>query len=219
MTREAQKLVKIRLRHAKFISTLLACLPFVRAVVLNGSLAEGKSKAGSDIDLLIVARSGRIFTARFLSLLCVAATGLKRDSSPLADSRGKICLNYFLTDGFLIIPHHRGEEMNRYCAENYSKSLLLAGDREVFNKFMAMNAQWMGKYLRSQISNLIEPKQLKSYKLRSWLEKLLSGKFGQQLENYLKSIQLHRIQNDPRTKSFPELIHADDREMRFHPPK
>ena len=234
MTQEAKKLHKLRLRHAKFISTLLICQPFVRAVVLNGSLAKGTSTASSDIDLLIIVKSGRIFTSRFFSTFAVWLTGLKRGSGESSVSRGRFCLNYYLTDGFLIVPHHRGEEMNRYCAESYSASILLAGDRALFDKFLAMNTQWMSCYLSGksemrnsksetifniQNSRRISNTQYDIFEIKQLLESILSSKVGQRVENYLKRMQLKRIYSDPRTQTYPDLIHADDREMRFHPPK
>lgn len=241
MTQEAKNLYKLRLRHAKFISTLIIWQPFARAVILNGSLTGGRTKVGSDIDLLIIAKTGRIFTTRFMANLAVWLTGLKRGSRADSPHAGKICLNYFLTEGFLIVPHHRSEEMNRYCAENYSASVLLAGDWALFDKFLAMNALWMEKHIKKRVSprkDTVQTRLLSSrggrgfdgqrgnlsqqysnITIKQGLENLLSGRFGQSVENYLKRIQLNRIYRDPRTKAFPDLIHADDREMRFHPPK
>lgn len=218
MTPQAKKLFKTRLRHAKFISTLIIWQPFVRAVILNGSLTSQKVGPSSDIDLLIIAKSGRIFTARFFCLLAVWLTGLKRSSDEQRSHRGRVCLNYFLTDGFLIIPHHRSAEMNRYCAENYSSSILLSGDEAIFDKFLSMNEQWMNTYLADKIGKRARDKEGHRLKPRA-IEKYLSGQFGQKLENYLKKIQYSRIERDPRTKRYPDLIYVDDREMRFHPPK
>lgn len=239
-------MIKKRFRVAKIISTLLFVMPFVRCVVLNGSLAQGKSNKNSDIDFLIICQSGRIFTARFLASSLVWLTGLKRSSSESKYHGGKICLNYYLTDEYLIIPHNRGDKMNKYCANNYSRSLLLAGDQLLFDKFMSLNMEWMEKYLISQkqkaktknqntkiVSQNQEPKTNNleidrrdkqsmgfcNLKLKDLFEKRLSGWCGNRLELYLKKIQLVRINRDPRTKKYPNLIVVNDNEMRFHPPK
>ena len=50
-------------------------------------------------------------------------------------------------------------------------------------------------------------------------EVFLSGRFGDWLERKLKSIQIKKIESDPRTKKYPLLIVYNDRELRFHPPK
>lgn len=223
MTPELKKLYKRRLREAKIIATLLAKLPFVRCVILNGSLAQSKIKSKSDIDLLIIAKSGRIFMARSLCLFVVWLSGKKRSSNEQKSHAGRFCLNYFLTSDFLIIPHNREKKINKYCAENYSQSVLLAGDEELFNKFMQKNWSWMKKYLgiqklefKSQNYNV---KVKNNDKKRAFSEKMLGGKFGDNLEQWLKKIQLKRINCDPRTAKYPDLIMANDQEMRFHPPK
>lgn len=215
-------LIKKRIRLAKVMSTLIFGVPFVRCVILNGSLAQGKSERKSDIDLLIICKSGRIFTARFLSTLLVWLTGFKRSSNESKYHGGKICLNYFLTDQFLIIPHNRGEEMDRYCAKNYSQSLLMAGDRMIFKKFVETNHSWMQKYVANQKIKA-DPKIMmvssNQPKAKFVFEKLLSGYFGHRIEMWFKRLQINRINNDPRTKKYPHLIVVNDNEMRFHPPK
>lgn len=226
-------LLKKRIRVAKIISTLLVGVPFVRCVVLNGSLAQGVSKKNSDIDFLVICKSGKIFTARFLSTFLVWLTALKRSSNESKYHGGKICLNYYLTDEYLIIPHNRKDDINRYCAENYSKSRFLAGDVELFEKFMKANDKWMKKYF--QITSHKEQEinksqtvviarsslnmQLNNLRIQQLFETLLSGNFGNRVESWLKRIQLDRINRDPRTKKYPDLIAANDKEMRFHPPK
>lgn len=215
-------MTKKRIRVAKIISTLIFWVPFVRCVILNGSLAQGRSKKTSDIDLLIICKSGRIFTARFLSTILVWLTGLKRSSNESKYHGGRICLNYFLTDEFLIIPHNRGEEMDRYCAKNYSQSLLMAGDQIVFEKYIETNHGWMQKYVTAQNIRPQTQKMMVSSnqpKAKLVFERLLSGIFGQRIEMWLKGLQINRINNDPRIKKYPHLIVVNDNEMRFHPPK
>lgn len=126
-------------KRAKTISRFLICLPNVQAILLNGSLAQGKAKETSDIDLLIITKSGRLWTARFLVLMCLTIFGLKRSKDHNKSHAGKICANYFLSENFLKIPTGRGRQMDNYCADNYNHSILLAGDEKIFNNFFDVN--------------------------------------------------------------------------------
>jgi len=245
---ELKKLYKIRARHAKLISTLINGLPFVRCIILTGSMVSGDITPQSDIDFLIIAKTGRIFSVRFFTNILVWATGLKRSSREGSNPAGKICLNYYMTEGFLIVPHHRDDQINRYCARSYSNTVLLAGDRAIYNKFIKMNEMWIKKYIEQTSTEILHrkntenkqfslsnhlslraidqrerrgnlAKELKSYKLKPVFENLLCGKFGDKLEQRFKIIQLKRIYSDPRTRRYPDLIFANDREMRFHPRK
>ena len=226
MNKSIAKIYNHRLRNLKIMAKLLQLVPFIRCIILNGSMAESKIKKSSDIDLLIIAKRGRIFTCRAAVLFWAYISGLKRSSDRNKNHAGQFCLNYFLTDNFLTIPHNRGEKMDRYCAENYSKSKLIWGDEKIFNKYMSVNAEWMNKYLgkitnhKSQITNKY---QISNIKLFIWIarakEYILSKRFGNWVERVLKNIQVKKINQDPRVKKYPQLIVINDKELRFHPPK
>ena len=237
------KLIKRRIRHLKAVATLLQLTPFLRCILLNGSLAEGKTKRTSDVDLLIVAKDNRIFTTRFFASILVWLTGLKRSSDESKDHSGRFCLNYYLTESFLVVPTGRGEEVDRYCASNYSKSLMVWGMRDIYFQFMEINRENWKKYLnfsfayeqkgvtnprsRKYHTNIQHTKYRKILKknfpirtfhtgirLRNIVEQLL----GDRAEGILKRIQLRKINRDPRTKKYPTYIVVNDKEMRFHPP-
>ena len=215
-------LVRRRLFKARFISRAIACLPFVRCVILNGSLASGEHKKSSDIDILIIAEDERIFTARFFVNILAIILGIKRSSDRGKPHAGKFCFNYFLTASFLKIPTGRGTEMDRYCAQNYSKSQFIAGDIELFKKFMRTNKKLFEKYNckitnnKSQISNKILNSKFQILNsVKGGLEYFLTDRFEILVKNY----QVRRIESDPRTKKYPSLIVYNDRELRFHPPR
>jgi len=219
------KLLKKRIRLTKLVSTLIYSMPFVSCVILNGSLAQGKINAQSDIDLLLISKKGRIFTARFFAVALVWIIGLKRSSDEKKFHGGKFCLNYFLSNNFLKIPHNREEKINRYCAENYSQAILVIGDDIVFKKFIDINIKWMKRYLKSQKTPIYREYPVKKSLLffvnpiKKVSECLLGGNIGIKLEKLLKYFQLKKIMRDKRTSMYPDLIVVNDYEMRFHPPK
>src|SRR3989338_9483980 len=53
-------------------------IPFVEFAVAAGSLATGNVNPDSDFDVIIGARAGRIFTARFFSVLGFGIFGWRR---------------------------------------------------------------------------------------------------------------------------------------------
>lgn len=214
---------KKAIKKLKIVSKMLICLPFVRCVILNGSLASGNFKESSDIDLLIVAKSGRIFTARFFTVGLVKILGLKRQRNSSKKYAGKFCLNYFLTEDYLEIPQDRGEQIDKYCAKNYSSSKFMAGDRHLFNKFILANKKLFCRY--SYWNNCSMAAECKKNKkgIKNYFqilgEQAISGNLGNQLEQILKKIQLKTIKSDYRTRLHPDLIVCNDSELRFHPPK
>ena len=215
-----ERLAEKRLRKTRFYCAILQRLPFVRCIILTGSLARGKSKENSDIDLLIIAEDGRIFTARFFCNLILILLGQKRPKDEDRPHAGKFCLNYFLTESYLIIPTGRGAEIDRYCAQSYSKSIFISGDPLLFKRFIDVNTQLFNQYHPVVIPGLT--RNLDSCFRRNdkrWGESLLRGKFGNWIEIKLKAFQVKKIESDPRSEKYPDLIVYSDRELRFHPPK
>jgi len=208
---------------------LIYTMPFIKTIILNGSFSSGNPKKSSDIDILIIAKSGRIFTVRFLSNLIVALLGLKRPKNSLSSHAGKFCLNYFLTEKFLKIPIGRGDQIDQYCAQNYSQSTLIIGEQKIFDKFLNANKElfllakpkreekeyhdWLFSYFPITHSRFCRiAKEVSEAILNDWL--------GDKIEKILKKLQIRLIERDYQTiEKHPDLIVYNDRELRFHPPK
>jgi len=220
------KLIKRRLSKTRFVGRLLAQFPFVRCVILNGSLAQNKSKESSDIDILIIAKSRRIFSARFFVNVFGTIFKIKRSKDEVSGHAGKFCFNYFLTEDFLKIPTGRGEKMDCYCADNYSHSRFVAGDMKLYEKFMKENQGLFEKYgFKITKSKLQMTNKNPNYKFENDIMfslRIKSGMIhciGDWFERKVKLYQIKKIESDPRTKKYPDLIVYNDQELRFHPPK
>ena len=81
--------------HERVIAWL-ASLPFVRMLALSGGTAHRNARGGDDIDLFVVARAGRAYTA--YTLLFIASTITRR--------RGIVCPNYLVDEDNLRIAYH-----------------------------------------------------------------------------------------------------------------
>ncbi len=203
-------------KTAKF-APIFQGVPFVKAIILNGSLAQRKVKETSDIDFLMIVQKGRLYTARLFLIILGFLTGQKRSKDENKPHAGKFCFNYFMTENHLQIPTGRGEEMDKYCAMNYSKSLLISGDEKLFGKFIEANKELFSKYDCAIVTSGKVSDNNSATKRT--IESILDGKFGDWLELRFKNLQIKLIEKDPRTKAFPELVVYNDQEARFHPPK
>jgi len=204
-----------RLQKAQRIGRILSIFPFVRCVILNGSLARGESTAKSDIDLLIIAKPRHVFTTRFFAMAFMQFFGLKRAKFDSGATAGKYCLNYFLTENNLKIYCVKGRE--EFCAKNYSASKFLSGDYNVFVQFMEANKDLFQKF--GQPLLVFQPKPYSHPFLQKVGEWKLTVLFGAKLESWAKHYQIRKIESDPRTQKFKNEIHYSDSELRFHPPK
>jgi len=157
--RGREKIVKIRkereresrkkLQIARGIGEILKFIPTIKMVAVTGALAISNSKAGDDIDLLIVNQKGRIWTTRFLATIFVEMFAKRRRPGD-KDIANKICLNMFLDEGYLEIPE---KEQDLFSGHEVVQLKPLWDRNNTYQKFLATN-QWVEKYLPNAIRKL-----------------------------------------------------------------
>lgn len=214
---ERQKIADQKWKKTKRMVKLLQMIPFIRLVVVSGSLAMDNPKKESDIDLLIVTRTGRIWTCRGLTTLFIHCLGQRRHGLLTKD---RFCLNHYLTDQSLKVPL-----ASLYNAQTYAHLVPIweADGREApkYNQFQKAN-QWLKDYLvfypQSQQGYLrqIKPNQsfIFSRKLREFI---LDRRVGDALEFILRKVQARRISQDPLTYQSGGRVIFNDEQLEFHP--
>lgn len=201
-----------RLKKALWVAWLLQLAPFVRMIGLNGSMTRGEMRKESDIDFLIIAKQGRIWTTRFFVTILTHLTGHRRYKNKVA---GRICLNRYQTDQFLEIKPH-----DFYHARTFS-SLVPLYDQNLYPKYQKENKWMEGLNFKVQPTFKIK---LANSSLLGFLQKIqemiLSGFIGNWLEKNLRSYQRERILRDKRTIEAPKgRIRISDWEICLHPKK
>lgn len=184
---------------------------------LNGSLTRQEANENSDIDFLIISKKNRIWVCRAISVLIMVLTGLKRYENKIS---GRVCLNLYQTENHLALSTH-----NKILARNYAYTLPLWQADDIFKRFAQANT-WIKKYGKSFLFDDYEPVFWENILMFfatpfRWITELLFDLlFNDWGEQILKSYQVKRIENDPRTKRAKSgEIFLSDRELRFHPHK
>lgn len=210
---QKKKLMDQKFKKIKWILRFISYLPFVRLIMLSGSMGLGNPVKESDIDLLVVAKHGRIWTARaFLTFFSILFGAYRHTGK----TQNRLCLNHYITDRSLGIDFG-----NLYKAEEYLNLLPLAGDLNIYNNFFKENA-WMKDHTYS-VSGTLE-KNLRAmptkgiYKeIRNFFESALSGVIGDYFEKKVKKFQIFFIEKNPLTKSPHARIRYNDENLVFHP--
>jgi len=184
-------------RKAKYWAKTLGRLPGVLALFLSGSLAQGKGNKSSDIDFVIIAREGQIWTARFFIFVLLKLTGQLAKPHRHA---GKICPNHFLTHEHLEI-----QEKNDYSEKLFTANKPLYDPHNLFQAFQNANAHWI--------------KNFKAFtESRPNIPPVRGGPRGDgNFEALLKKIQISRIKANPEYLTPGAKIILSDTELRFHP--
>ncbi|MFH1910384.1 MAG: nucleotidyltransferase domain-containing protein [bacterium] len=128
------------IKRARLAGRILRFVPFLRMAALNGSIVRGVENKQSDIDILIIARAGRLYTCRAFATALIQLTGYRRHGQKIA---GRICLNCYLNDkNPNIFPQRKSSAPKVARAYKYLIPLV---DDGISKKFFKVN-KWFGKY-------------------------------------------------------------------------
>lgn len=213
---ERKKIADQKWKKVKKIFWLMQITPFLKGIFISGSLALGNSRKDSDIDLIVVAKSGRIWIVRTFITILTSLLFAKRHGNVTKDM---ICLNHYITDSSLEIPFE-----SLYNAQSYIHLVNLyrhPKDFELFRKFQNEN-NWIGNYVENYKSS--ELGSARSIGRNAFLSLIgaassfmLSNIFGNMLEKKLSEFQSRKIKNDPLYKKSGGRITIGDDQLEFHP--
>jgi predicted nucleotidyltransferase len=165
----ANKRMNTAKKYARFISNF----PYVRAVLISGSLSKNVMKPDSDIDYFIITKPGRLWVCRAI------LTFFKKIF--LGNSYRNFCLNYFIDTDSLEIP-----DKNIFTATEIV-FILPMYNYELYQQFMAAN-----RWCHNEFPNLENhPENVKikpSRKIKSIFETLLNNGFGDWLDEKCFSV-------------------------------
>ncbi|MEL7003069.1 MAG: nucleotidyltransferase domain-containing protein [Bacteroidota bacterium] len=167
---------KIKLSYR--ISRLIYQFPFVRGVMLSGSISKGYMDEKSDIDYFIITAPERLWVARMLLVL------FKRIF--FFNSHKYFCVNYFIDTDHLEI-----EEKNRFTAIE-SVTLIPTVCTTLYTYFRQSN-DWAKNYFPNfpsrDKSSIQNPK---TGPIKYLLELCLNNRLGNALDRYFMKITLRR---------------------------
>src|SRR3989338_1825330 len=185
-------------------------IPFIEFVLGAGSMALGNATPESDFDVIVGARFGRIFTARFFCFLTFSLPGWWVDHR-LNKVKDRFCFNHFVTENsFRLSPPY-----DIYGKNLYQKLVPILGKPEIIDAFLAANRDWVGVGInyRDDLRHLHK----ESGAVKFFFEKILGGRLGNQLERILKAIQIRKIERSlEKERQYKPRIKYDDDELEFH---
>src|SRR3989338_2226733 len=123
------------LRVAKY----LQAAPYLRAVFASGSLAANNPEPKSDFDVLIIIKSGRLYTGRLFLWLISSVLGARRSRFDFI-APDKLCFNHYLTDDNLELSHR-----SLYIAQSFESMRPVIVSERTLERFTASN-KWTSSY-------------------------------------------------------------------------
>ncbi|MAF24510.1 hypothetical protein CL634_02900 [bacterium] len=209
--RHALSIAKYKI--ARRVAGWIAGLPYVRGVAVVNTLAFDSARADSDIDLLILVKTGRLWAARLIVTLVVQLLGLRRHGIKIAN---RACLSFYLDEKAIDLTKIKLSS-DPYLAYWMSTIVPLYG-RPVFQKMHSQN-EWQKNLVPG--TWLSRPNFLRRVRLNKFsqgnkkMAEFLSGKW---LEVLAKEIQMSKIiRNKKSVAGAPDSrVVISDHMLKFH---
>jgi len=151
---DGNRLAEQRMKTARKYSRLIASFPFVRAVMLSGSISKNFMDETSDIDYFIVTEAKRLWIVR------TALVVFRRIF--LFNSLRNFCVNYFVDTNNLAIP-----DRNIFTATEFATLRPMYGALAI-SKLQNEN-QWVAESLPQRPIDSTDPNDRDFY-VKKWLE-------------------------------------------------
>jgi len=177
LRRKKEKCSRRMWRMARFMTHIIKRFPFVRAVFISGSLSKNSSEEISDIDFMVVTKSGRLWVARTLLMLFKKIF--------LLNSYKYFCLNYFITEDNLEIPFKNIFAATEVAYIKATFNTTLMSSFVMANKWIKdyfPNYKFLDPYLHSAGFKVNNRKSI----MQKLLEITFAGSAGNKLDNYFK---------------------------------
>lgn len=182
----ASKILPTALKYSRKI----AKFPFVDSVCISGSLSKNYFDDSSDLDYFIITSPNRLWLCRTFLILYYKLLPAKK--------KKMLCTNYFVTSDSLGIP-----DVNAFTSTELAY-LIPTINYQAYKNLLQKNSWYKNWYPNKSempdINCVDSPKSI----IKSVTEKLLKGKLGDSIDNYLLNLTLKRWR-----KKFPEYSDAD----------
>lgn len=164
-----ERRAQARFRKAMRMGRFIGSFPFVRGVMLSGSMSKGVLAVDGDIDFFVVTAPGRLWLARTLLIAFKKVC--------LLNSRRNFCVNYFID-----IEHLGIEDRNLFTATEVMTLVPVYG-RTTCAAFFTANT-WAADHLPNAPSPVTTHLREGAGPGQRSLERMLAGGMGDELDEW-----------------------------------
>ena len=204
--KKGNELANKRLATARRVTNLISRFPFIRGILLSGSISKGFMEEDSDIDYFIITHPNRVWFSRLLLMLFKKLF--------LLNSRKNFCINYFVDSENLEI-----HEKNIFTATEIV-TLLPTFGKEIYEEFFNKNS-WVEHYYpnfpKRETKTILDRK---NGVFKSFLEKILGKKIGDKIDDFAMNLfdKFNRSKyKNYNQEEFKLAFKSSKKESKHHP--
>ena len=195
-----------RLKTARKVSGLISRFPFIRGILLSGSISKGFMEEDSDIDYFVITHPNRVWFSRLMLMLFKKVF--------LLNSKKIFCINYFVDSDNLEI-----EEKNIFTATEIV-TLLPTFGKDIYEEFYEKNF-WVRRFYpnfpKRETNNILDRK---SGMIKSFLENILGKKLGDKIDDFAMGLfdKFNKTKySDYDEQEFKLAFKSSKKESKHHP--
>ncbi|MBI5135143.1 hypothetical protein HZA86_02830 [Candidatus Uhrbacteria bacterium] len=212
-------LTKWRIAHQSIVK--LSWIPFLRMVAVTNTLALNMAEDSSDIDVLVVGSSGRLWTVRWLVTAVLQLSGRRRHGHHI---KNRICLSFYLSDQALNFGQffHSNNDLHYAYWVGMIVPMFVANGHQTQEKFFQENS-WINEFFPQHhwigIAPVFEVRDASwAMRTRSTFEWFLRGRLGNVFETAVRWIQRKKIYSHQESRVHQkgvDVVVTDD-VLKFH---
>jgi hypothetical protein len=171
---------------SRIVASLIYNHPFVKGILISGSLSKGSFSKKDDIDFFIIADPGRIWLCRAFLMMFKKIF--------LLNSKKYFCINYFIDSDSLEIP-----DKNIFTATEIA-FLVPVRNTKLCREFFCAN-KWIYDYFPNLKIELTGCREASALIHKQLIERLLRRKSADRIDNWLMGLY--------RKRSMKKFYHSD----------
>lgn len=209
-----QKMASRFWRRVKRFMWVFANVPFLKMVAVVNTLSYDNVTDTSDIDLFVVAKQGRVWTARAWLLLWMTALGIRVRSEK---KFLKFSPEMFVDESAMDLS--RCALANDYHLAYWVADFVPVWQVDYFGKFWKNN-YWLKNQLPVAFRSPNYREEFADRNQSSWfawgLEKILQGSFGDRIERWVQRRQMLIIEKSRERLGINPSVILDDNVIKVH---
>lgn len=168
------KLAEKRLKTARRVSSFISRFPFIRGILLSGSISKGFMEEDSDIDYFVITHPNRVWFSRLMLMVFKKIF--------LFNSKKIFCINYFIDSENLEI-----QEKNIFTATELVTLLPTFGS-DIYNELYTKNS-WIKQYFPNYPKReTVKVLDREDGIVKSLLENILGKKLGDKFDDFAMNL-------------------------------
>lgn len=165
---QREKYSQAKLLLATKAAEIISKIPTVKFVGITGALAMNNASRDSDIDLMIITKSGFLWTTRLFVYLLICLFGIQTRKPKYNLQKDMLCLNMWMDEHLL---EWNKKDRNIYTAHEIAQIVPLVNKNNVYEKFL-----WQNKWILTYWPNAVAVQSTK--RLHHFVGKVQSTKIN-----------------------------------------